>query len=546
MKRKNILTLFIFVFAINISFAGIYSGGDGSVGNPYQIANIPDLEELMDTPADWSSYFILTGDIDCTGHTWANDNPQPIGNDATHFTGTFEGNSYTVSDIDYSLSGTDYVGFFGYIDGSGNPGIEGVITDLSLDNVNANGKQKVGGFVGHSIGSTISGCTASGDVKAEEWYSGGFAGICEESIITDCSASGDVTGVNHIGGFIGDNISSTIENCNASGDASSFSVGDPQNEGWYVAGFVGLNDNHCTISNCIALGDVSGNYDIGGFAGDNREGSKIINCSSSGKVSGIARVGGFVGWHYSSATIEGCSSTGTVSGINSLGGFAGQCYSLITNCKCSGNVSSLVFSIDWWSAIGGFVGYSYVSTIKKCSSSGNATCNTTITEIYVGGFIGRIVESTIENCSSTGDARDNANNTNSFIGGFAGYNSASTTENSFSYGKASSVYSSILGGFVGYSENGNYTCCFWNETQNPGLDDSGNNADLGSEVTPLTESQFSNPTNFSCFDFENTWIMVDNKPQLKGLLIPTLTEWAVIIFIGLLGFVGGLYIWKKQ
>ena len=54
--------LIILISGINV-FAGTYSGGDGSSGDPYQIANTDDSMELSSTSGDWAAYFIQTADI---------------------------------------------------------------------------------------------------------------------------------------------------------------------------------------------------------------------------------------------------------------------------------------------------------------------------------------------------------------------------------------------------------------------------------------------------------------------------------------------------
>ncbi len=41
-----------------------YSGGSGTSGDPYQIANTDDLIELSNTSDDWGDYFIQTANID--------------------------------------------------------------------------------------------------------------------------------------------------------------------------------------------------------------------------------------------------------------------------------------------------------------------------------------------------------------------------------------------------------------------------------------------------------------------------------------------------
>ncbi len=56
------------------------------------------------------------------------------------------------------------------------------------------------------------------------------------------------------------------------------------------------------------------------------------------------------------------------------------------------------------------------------------------------------------------------------------------------------------------------------------------------ELSPsgITASAFSDQANFSCFDFNYPWMMAEGTPMLTALTIPTMTEWAIIIFIGLL------------
>ena len=177
------------------------------------------------------------------------------------------------------------------------------------------------------------------------------------------------------------------------------------------------------------------------------------------------------------------------------------------------------------------------STIKNCNATGNANGTD-----RVGGFCGfNNTGATIENCIASGDATGSGED----IGGFCGWNfNGATIETSYSYGSATG--NSNVGGFIGYNQSGNYTCCFWNSDANPTLEDSGNDGDLGAEVSSLTVTQFADKTNFACFDFDNTWIMAGGKPVLTALTIPTLSEWAVIIFIGLLAGVGGWFVWKRS
>ena len=193
--------------------------------------------------------------------------------------------------------------------------------------------------------------------------------------------------------------------------------------------------------------------------------------------------------------------------------------------------------------VGGFVGWNK-GTITNCYATGDATGQSE----DVGGFCGRN-EGIIENCYATGNTDGDSD-----VGCFLGDNYYGTIENCYATGDATGQ--SQVGGFVGHNDNGTYTCCFWNETANSGLDDSGNDGDLGNEVTGLSETQFADPSSFSCFDFNNDWAMgynvVDSEylyPMLRAfdyVVIPTLTEWAVIIFIGLLAGVGGWFVWRRM
>jgi hypothetical protein len=98
--------------------------------------------------------------------------------------------------------------------------------------------------------------------------------------------------------------------------------------------------------------------------------------------------------------------------------------------------------------------------------------------------------------------------------------------------------SSNYAGFTGYDIFGKYNCCFWNKTTSGMTDGVGDVNPDPSGVTGLTSEQFSNQASFSCFDFNRTWMMAGDKPVLTALTIPTLTEWTVIIFIGLLAVLG--------
>jgi hypothetical protein len=64
--KKKIYFLLIVAFgfvAKGALFAQAYSGGDGTVGDPYQIANKADLKCLSENSGEWTKHFKQTTDI---------------------------------------------------------------------------------------------------------------------------------------------------------------------------------------------------------------------------------------------------------------------------------------------------------------------------------------------------------------------------------------------------------------------------------------------------------------------------------------------------
>jgi|GEM_PF-4653828 len=78
--------------------------GSGTVVDPYQIATKSHLE-MMRTASN--AFYVLVADIDLNNEEWT-----PIGSSTQPFTGRFDGNGYTISNLKVSqLKGTN-IGFF--------------------------------------------------------------------------------------------------------------------------------------------------------------------------------------------------------------------------------------------------------------------------------------------------------------------------------------------------------------------------------------------------------------------------------------------------
>ena len=174
------------------------------------------------------------------------------------FTGTFEGNGYTIFNLQINRDTADYQGLFGAV------GAAATIRNIGLLNVKIEGNQYIGGLVGVSEGTIVAGY-AIGELR----------GLANKPL------------QGYVGGLVGANIGLII-NSHANGSMSG--------EGHFVGALAGRNDFNARIINSYAGGDVRGGVrgdSIGGLTGANR--GSITNSYAYGEVSGNGNVAGLVG-----------------------------------------------------------------------------------------------------------------------------------------------------------------------------------------------------------------------------------------------------------
>ena len=142
------------------------SFGDGSSGSPYQISTLNHLYWITQNSSEWDKVYIQTANIDAfSTSSWdSNEGFSPIGNSTTNFTGSYDGDGYTINGLTIARSTTHRIGLFGKTDGA-------TIQDLGVTNVNITGNYYVGALVGlvdniNGVidGSTISNCYSTGSV----------------------------------------------------------------------------------------------------------------------------------------------------------------------------------------------------------------------------------------------------------------------------------------------------------------------------------------------------------------------------------------------
>lgn len=297
-------------------------GGSGTPASPYEIPDLATLEyyraKINDDNDNYGNKsYVLTADIDMSGKYGENKNSwTPIGTSLASFTGTFDGQGYSIMGLYVYVSEilyNHYQGLFGYVG-------EGTVKNLTISGtVSGAPNSSVGGVVGQNDGGTIENCKFEGSIRGTtNCFAGGVVGQNYGGTVKNCSNAGTVSGTDtSAGGVVGEN-SGTVTNCHNNAGTVS---GDDNPAG----GVVGANSG--TVENCSNTGKVSGTGGMqapaGGVVGENDSGT-VKNCSNTGEVNGTGvPAGGVVGWNIV-GTVTNCSNTGTVSGSNNAGGVVGE------------------------------------------------------------------------------------------------------------------------------------------------------------------------------------------------------------------------------
>jgi AraC-like DNA-binding protein len=384
--------------------------------------------------------------------------PSPFS--VTAFTGTFDGNGHSISNLVINRSTTtaagDYTGLFGYTTGT--------IKNVTLINPNVSGHFAVGSLAGFSSGTVQNVTVTGGFVDSDRyyiggligwnkgsvtnaWYSGtvtggdvtgGLVGFNDAGTVTSSHASATVSGANYLGGLVGYN-GGAISSSDATGAVTGSATSD------YVGGLVGWN-NAGTIMNSYATGAVSGRNYIGGLLGYGISGS-VINSYATGNVNGVIWVGGLIGW--TDGSVSDSHADGDVSGVQYVGGLIGELghayvsggvgSGSVTNSYATGTVSA---SQNY---AGGLIGQSWGS-VTNSYATGDVSGGD-----RVGGLIGvNEIFSYTANSYATGDVTGTGAAGNQWIGGLAGVN-AGTVTLSYATGNVYAPNSYYVGGLVGYN-----------------------------------------------------------------------------------------------
>lgn len=336
-----------------------FDGGDGTPEDPYRISTGEQMHELSrlanegyDSPYQEACY-ILTANVDLGGEAtpWT-----PIGygkaGDGFIFSGTFDGNGHTVSNM-YLVYGEEDTpegmnfGLFGEVMGT----IENLTLSASTVVGPISGSSNVGGIAGHM----------SGD--------GG---------LYDCHVTADVTitGYYYTGGLVGKWSGARLENCaNAAAVIASGRNGT-------AGGIAGLSAGN--ISACANTGRIEGGNAAGGLAGITW--GHVVGGRNESAVSGEHYAGGIVGNLMQAAGafpvldvgISDSVNNGNVEANDTAGGIVGHVsgvgQGLITVKECE-NAGSIFGGEEAGGIIGSYLGSSVNAVdITSCRNTGEVSC----------------------------------------------------------------------------------------------------------------------------------------------------------------------------
>ena len=307
--------------------------------------------EIIAGNVDADATIVLGDDIDLNELSRSRalaSNWTPVGTEEAPFTGTFDGNGYTIKNLTLVESeakeGKAFIGFFGYAKNA-------TIKNVTFENVTINipcldidhSQGHIGAVAGSLEGtSTIENVTVKGDI--EVYATQNANGASRVAVVAGGNSYGDVTMKNvHV---IANDGSSLIANNNTgalAGQLQGKSVFENCSSNidvtvnkFFAGGIIGLAAGDQLFKNCHTTGDIAvvagregkahDQYRVGGIAGGWADGKtkvcELINCSYTGTLTGknsdgsVTEVFDYMGYVGRGYDLNGCQgSTVIIDGI---------------------------------------------------------------------------------------------------------------------------------------------------------------------------------------------------------------------------------------
>ncbi len=305
------------------------------------------------------------------------------------FSGTFDGNNYTIEIAINTNTLNSYAGLFGQTSSAN-------IHDLNVTGTIVAGNF-TGGVAGLTLDSTITNVSSNVNITSHEDFfeteisdHGGLIGIAYNTIISESYSDSTVLGNSYLGGLVGKMTFGEITDSYATGDIGDEITGSTNDLG----GLVGYANN-VDVANSYATGDISGQTDLGGLIG-NSESSDITESYATGNVTGsdfnIGFGGGLAG-RVNEGTVSTSYATGNVIAYNYAGGLVGNLASSsdanvqVINSYATGNVTATSLEIgDNDGNAGGLIGGT--SSFSNSDLVSNSYSTGVVSGAVTGGLIG--------------------------------------------------------------------------------------------------------------------------------------------------------------
>ena len=276
----------------------------------YELARDLDFADSDSYLDPFNKIFWTVDDYDDVSDTgWV-----PIGSESQPFTGSFDGNGYTILGLQINRDTADNQSLFGVTSSSA------VISDIGLLNLKIEGGAKAAGLIGINRGQ-VGYSYVVGNIESKSGDTvGGLVASNADGDIVGSYAISEVSGISSVGGLVGDNDGRII---NSYADSIIMPI---RPETSIFGGLAGRNRS--LIANSYATGEIlaSGSSVIGGLVGRNALNAQIVNGYASVSVDGSV-TGGLAGFNISSIRNSyaigelknGGATEGSLVGLNVVG-----------------------------------------------------------------------------------------------------------------------------------------------------------------------------------------------------------------------------------
>jgi hypothetical protein len=310
------LVLGLFLIAAQPSQAQ-FNAGTGTAEDPYIITNVQELNLMR---FEVNAHYKLGNDIDASETaSWDNGAGYlPFGGGRSPFTGSLDGNGFTIEALTINRPDLTNVGVIGEM------GEGGIIKNIRFTNASINGDINTGIVVGRMFSATVENVNASGTVHGADKTGGLVGELFHNGIIRYNRFTGSVNGSNDVGGLIGTAIGANIQ---IYGNLAVAEVAGLSR----IGGLIGKLEfpKDIPFHENAAISEVTGPQDTGGLIGllYQPDATTIRNVYARGSVSGTTNTGGLIGRiatvvgnlvtiqnSYAAATVSGSTLTGAIIG----------------------------------------------------------------------------------------------------------------------------------------------------------------------------------------------------------------------------------------